>query len=96
MKVKFKESIIIGFVILFGISELNTYNQIQKVKENQKCLIEYVDYVDSVVRDMRFGTGDYEAVDTSWVDTSYIDEVTIDTAEYNAYKKKLKANGNSE
>ena len=67
----------IPIVILFGISELNTYNQIQRVEKNQKCLIEYVDYVDSVVRDMRFGTG--EAVDTSWVDTSYIDEVTIDT-----------------
>lgn len=73
----------IPIVILFGISELNTYNQIQKVKENQKCLIEYVDYVDSVVRDMRFGTG--EAVDTSFVDIS---EVAVeDTAEYNAYMR---------
>lgn len=80
----------IPIVILFGISELNTYNQIQRVEKNQKCLIEYVDYVDSVVRDMRFGTGDYAAVDTSWVDTSYIDEVTIDTAEYNAYKRGKK------
>ena len=75
----------IPIVILFGISELNTYNQIQQVKENQKCLIEYVDYVDSVVRDMRYG--DYAAVDTSWVDTNYVDEVAIDTAEYNAYMR---------
>lgn len=78
----------IPIVILFGISELNTYNQIQRVKDEQKCLIEYVDYVDSVVRDMRFGTGDYEAVDTSWVDTSFVDEVVIDTAEYNARGEK--------
>lgn len=76
----------IPIVILFGISELNTYNQIQRVKDVQKCLIEQVDYVDSVVIDMRFGTGE-AAVDTSFVDTSYIDEVTIDTAEYNAYMR---------
>ena len=75
----------IPMVILFGISELNTYNQIQRVEKNQKCLIEYVDYVDSVVRDMRFGTGDYAAVDTSFVDIS---EVAVeDTAEYNAYMR---------
>lgn len=76
----------IPIVILFGISELNTYNQIQRVKDEQKCLIEYVDYVDSVVRDMRFGTGyDAAAVDTSFVDIS---EVAIkDTAEYNAYMR---------
>ena len=75
----------IPIVILFGISELNTYNQIQRVEKNQKCLIEYVDYVDSVVRDMRFGTGDYAAVDTSFVDIS---EVAVeDTAEYNAYMR---------
>jgi len=85
MKIKFKETIIIVFVILFGISELNTYTQIQRVKENQKCLIECVEYVDSVVRDMRFGTGDYAAVDTSFVDIS---EVAVkDTAEYNAYMR---------
>ena len=74
----------IPIVILFGISELNTYNQIQRVQDEQKCLIEYVDYVDSVVRDMRFGTGE-AAVDTSFVDIS---EVAVkDTAEYNAYMR---------
>lgn len=79
----------IPIVILFGISELNTYNQIQRVQEEQKCLIEYVNYVDSVVRDMRFGTG-YEGIDAAAVDTSFVDisEVAVkDTAEYNAYMR---------
>jgi hypothetical protein len=73
----------IPIVILFGISELNTYNQIQKVREDYIKQLNYVmEYVD---KSTNYGL-DYEpAVDTSFVDIS---EVAVkDTAEYNAYMR---------
>jgi len=75
----------IPIVILFGISELNTYNQIQRVREDYiKELNTVMEYVD---KSTNYGLGyaDEPAVDTSFVDIS---EVAVeDTAEYNAYMR---------
>lgn len=72
-------TVFIPIILLFGINEVNTYYQIQRVKAECQMKVDSVYYyIDRIVEMQRL---DREALSTDF------EECTVDTAEINALKK---------